>query len=72
MLNGSLSDFYSISLNDSDNQFEWHEVISKGKINPGPRSKHDMFGGKQNIYLVGGLQSNTQASNDIYEFDPVK
>lgn len=44
--------------------------MPKGECHPGSRTKHALLGGKTNIYLVGGLLNNNQASNQIYAFDP--
>jgi hypothetical protein len=63
ILNGSLSDFYSISLNEEEATFVWEEIISKGEVQPGSRTKHALLGGKDKIYLVGGLLKNNKASN---------
>lgn len=70
MLNGPLSDFYSISLNDQEPTFLWHEIPPKGTY-PASRSKHALLGGKTHIFLVGGLLKNDQASNEMFRFDPV-
>lgn len=51
--------------------FHWNEIVPRNKVHPGSRSKHALLGGKTQIYLVGGLQNNTTASNDIYEFNPL-
>lgn len=48
----------------------WEEINPKGKYLPGRRSKHSLLGGKEKIYLIGGLKANDEASNEIYEFDP--
>jgi len=45
-LNGSLGDFYSIDLNDHQPKFNWVEIKGKNGVNPGPRSKHALVGGK--------------------------
>ena len=71
-MHGSLSDFYSISLDEAEPTFVWEEIVSKGKVHPGRRSKHALLGGKDKIYLIGGLKANDEASNEIYEFDPSK
>jgi hypothetical protein len=63
MLHGPLSDFYEISLDESQPTFHWKEVVAKGSCNPGKRSKHGLLGGKNGIYLVGGLKANDEASN---------
>jgi hypothetical protein len=70
ILHGSLNDFYSISLDESEPTFVWEEIVSKSKFHPGRRSKHALLGGKDRIYLIGGLKANDQASNDICEFNP--
>jgi N-acetylneuraminic acid mutarotase len=69
-LHGSLDDFYSISLDEAEPTFLWQEIAVKGKCHPGRRSKHALLGGKDKIYLIGGLKANDEASNEIYEFDP--
>lgn len=63
-----MSDFYSIDLDDSVEKFNWVQIESKGD-HPGPRSKHALVGGKNKIYLVGGLSSDINSSNHIYEYD---
>lgn len=70
MLNGPLSDFYSISLNEDEPTFIWHEIPPKG-AHPGSRSKHALLAGKNRIFLVGGLLKNDEASSDICSFDTV-
>lgn len=70
ILNGSLHDFYSISLDESQPTFIWEEIVPKGPVNPGSRTKHALLGGKDRIYLVGGLQGNNSATNSIFEFNP--
>ena len=47
------------------------QIEAKGDL-PGPRSKHSLIGGKQKIYLIGGLVSDVQSSNQIYEYHPAK
>ena len=69
ILSGSLHDFYSISLDESEPTFNWHEIPLKGK-HPGSRSKHALVAAKNRIYLIGGLLSNNDASDDIFEFNP--
>ena len=69
MLNGPLEEFYSICLQDDEPTFIWEEILPKGEA-PGPRSKHSLEGGKNKIYLIGGLLKNNTPSNEIYEFDP--
>jgi hypothetical protein len=44
--------------------------VPKSTVNPGARTKHALLSGKDRIYLIGGLQANNQASNDIFAFDP--
>lgn len=66
ILNGSLGDFYSIDLHDNQPKFHWVEIKGKNGINPGPRSKHALIGGKNKIYLIGGLFQDVHSSNDIY------
>jgi hypothetical protein len=46
ILNGSLSDFYSIDLNDNQPKFNWIEINSKNGVTPGARSKHALIGAK--------------------------
>lgn len=67
ILAGSLHDFYSISLDEAEPTFNWREILPKGKT-PGSRSKHALVAGKDHIYLIGGLLSNNDASNDIFAF----
>lgn len=61
ILNGSLGDFYSISLDDSQTSFSWNQINAKNS--PGARSKHALLAGKSKIYLVGGLKANLDLSN---------
>lgn len=72
MLNGSLDDFYCISLDESLEQFHWYSIMARSETTPGCRSKHALLAGKSKIYLVGGLQANSTASHDIFEFDTLK
>ena len=65
-MNGSLHDFYSISLDEAEPIFVWEDIIAKGKVNPGSRSKHALLAGKSKIYMIGGLKSNNMASNEIF------
>jgi N-acetylneuraminic acid mutarotase len=69
ILEGSLKDFYSICLDESETTFKWQEILPKGQT-PGRRSKHGLIATKDKIYLIGGLLANNEASNDIYAFDP--
>jgi hypothetical protein len=46
ILNGSLSDFYSIDLNDNQPKFNWVEIHGKNGVTPGARSKHALIGAK--------------------------
>lgn len=39
-------------------------------MHPGSRSKHALLGGKEKIYLVGGLKGNNEASSEIFAFNP--
>lgn len=66
-----MGDFYSIDLNDNVEKFNWVQIEAKGD-QPGPRSKHVLIGGKNKIYLVGGLSSDIRSSNQIYEYDADK
>lgn len=69
ILKGMMADFYCIDLDDGADKFNWEQIEAKGQL-PGPRSKHALIGAKNRIYLIGGLSSNVQSSNQIYEFNP--
>lgn len=58
ILNGSLHDFYAISLDEAEPTFLWEDILAKGKVHPGSRSKHALLGGRDKIYLIGGLKAN--------------
>lgn len=70
ILKGGLQDFYSISLEESEETFNWVEILPKGKVHPGSREKHALVSTKSHIYLIGGILLNNSASNDIFRFDP--
>ncbi len=72
ILNGSLGDFYSIDLHDDQPKFIWNQITPKNKVTPGPRSKHALVGGKNKIYLIGGLYQDVNSSNDIFGWDGLK
>lgn len=65
ILKGMMSDFYSIDLDDHVDKFNWEQIEAKGEL-PGPRSKHALIGGKTKIYLVGGLSSDVNSSDEIF------
>ena len=69
-MNGSLHDFYSISLDEAEDTFRWEPIIPKNQVSPGIRSKHALVAGSSKIYLIGGLSVNNDANGDLYEFDP--
>jgi hypothetical protein len=60
-----MNDFYCIDLDEKLEKFTWEQIDAKGDL-PGPRSKHVLLGGKEKIFLVGGLISDVQSSNQIY------
>ncbi len=70
ILHGALKDFYCISLEDAETAFHWEEILPKGEVHPGNRSKHALVSTESHLYLIGGLLINNTASNDIYQFDP--
>lgn len=65
-----MSDFYYIDIDDDLEKFNWVEVLPAANNLPGPRAKHGLVGTKEKLYLVGGLHSDIDGSNDIYSFHP--
>ena len=70
ILNGVLSDFHKISLNENATKFEWVEVpLKETAVRPGPRAKCGMFSHDNKIYLVAGIKSMVLSTNEIHQYD---
>lgn len=70
-MNGVLSDFHKINIKPKENTLLWKMVeVKKGKP-PGPRAKHGLVGINSKIYLIGGIRSSVDISNEIHVYDIV-
>jgi len=70
ILKSTLSDFNRIRLNSNQEKFEWEQVEVRSQQDaPGPRAKHALVYCKERIYLVGGILSSIEISNDLHVYE---